>query len=931
MSKKTVLVLATLIFLSAMASTSVGEIIYVDPNAMSESVVQWIKTFGGGNWPDFALSMRSVQQTFDGGYILAGHTDHGDPNMGDARLMKTDSSGNEQWNKTFGGSEAEFGFSVQQTFDGGYILAGVTRSFGVSNWDFWLIKTDPNGDEEWNKTFGGSYSEYAYSVQQTSDGGYILVGSTYSSGTGLADIWLVKTDPNGDEEWNKIFGGSDKEEAYSVQQTLDGGYILCGSTKSFGAGNWDFWLVKTDSSGNEQWNKTFGGSDLDYAYSVQQSSDGGYILCGGTKSFGAGNDDVWLVKTDSSGNEQWNKTFGGSSNDHAISVQQTSDDGYILAGNTGSFGTEHSNIWLIKTDSNGNKEWNRRLGGFDSDEVSCLQQTSDGGYVLCGYGDYPGSFGAEPGGSWLVKLASYSYKGTSWDNAYNYLQDALETAMAGDEIRVAQGIYKPDEWDGNILGEQKESFPLISGVALYGGYAGYGEPDPNARDIELYETILSGDLDGDDEPGFVNCIENSYNVVRAINADATTVFDGFTVTGGYGGYFQDYVGAGIYCKFDNPMITNCTFTSNYAWEGGGGMGNWESSPTVTNCTFTSSSTWGDGGGMCNWYSSPTVTNCTFSGNSALGELGNGGGMCNWYSSPTVTNCIFSGNSASGEFGGGGGMATGGAEDNPIITNCRFIANTAFGEHGGGMFIGNSTVTNCIFIRNSAADDGGGIYSYGDTILINCTFSGNEAERYGGGTYNRSSNSILINWILWGDTPDEIYVDSGIPIVTYSDVQGGWPGYGNIDVDPCFVDPDANDFHLKSAGWRWDKHWTHGTYWKGDTATSRCIDAGNPGSLLGGELLIIPDDPDQIEGENLRINMGAFGGTAEASMPPYDWALLGDLTNDGIIDYADLAGQAADWMTIASEQPGDLNRDGVVNGIDYALLANDWLEETSWFP
>ena len=203
-------------------------------------------------------------------------------------------------------------------------------------------------EEEWDKTFGGTHRDMASSVQQTADGGYILAGLTGSYGAGDYDFWLVKTDSNGNEQWNRTFGGTDDDMARSVQQTADGGYILAGGTESYGAGDYDFWLVKTDSNGNEQWNRTFGGTDDDMARSVQQTADGGYILAGGTESYGAGDYDFWLVKTDSNGNEQWNRTFGGTDDDMARSVQQTADGGYILAGDTCSYGAGGVDFWLIK-------------------------------------------------------------------------------------------------------------------------------------------------------------------------------------------------------------------------------------------------------------------------------------------------------------------------------------------------------------------------------------------------------------------------------------------------------------------------------------------------------------------------------------------------------------------------------------------------------
>jgi len=186
--------------------------------------------------------------------------------------------------------------------------------------------------QSWSRTFGGSENDWGYSVQQTSDGGYILFGTTESYGAGDYDFWLIKTDAQGNKEWERTFGGSDWDWGTSVQQTRDGGYILLGGTWSYGAGDYDFWLIKTDSQGNKQWERTFGGSDWDWGISVQQASDGGYILLGYTESYGAGSADFWLIKTDSQGNKQWAKTFGGSEDDQGYSVQQASDGGYILLG-----------------------------------------------------------------------------------------------------------------------------------------------------------------------------------------------------------------------------------------------------------------------------------------------------------------------------------------------------------------------------------------------------------------------------------------------------------------------------------------------------------------------------------------------------------------------------------------------------------------------
>jgi len=355
----------------------------------------WTQTFGGGD----EQAGHSVQQTTDGGYIITGHTSSYGNGEYDVWLIKTDSNGDEVWNQTFGGGSDDFGFSVQQTTDGGYIITGTTYSFGNGG-DVWLIKTDSNGNEDWNQTFGGGDSDWGWSVQQTTDGGYIITGSTYSFGNGAADVWLIKTDSNGNEEWNQSFGGSDEDEGIGVQQTTDGGYILTGYTQS------DVWLIKTDSQGNEEWNQTFGeigGSNTDTGNSVQQTTDGGFIIAGWTHSFGNGWGDVWLIKTDSNGNEEWNKTFGGSGSDYGFSVQQTTDGGYIITGYTESFGNGDYDVYLIKTDSQGNEEWSKTFGGGDYDRGSSVQQTTDGGYIITG-STY--SFGNGTDNVWLIKTDS---------------------------------------------------------------------------------------------------------------------------------------------------------------------------------------------------------------------------------------------------------------------------------------------------------------------------------------------------------------------------------------------------------------------------------------------------------------------------------------------------------------------------------------------
>jgi len=366
-------------------------------------IITWDKTYGGSS-DDWAYSLI---QTTDGGYAVAGETSSKGAGEKDFWVIKLDNKGNMIWDRTYGGSNDDSAYSLIQTTDGGYAVAGSTYSKGAGDRDFWVINLDNKGNMIWDRTYGGSDFDRARSLIQTTDGGYAVAGETYSKGAGGVDFWVIKLDYQGNMVWDKTFGGRSHDGAGSLSliQTTDGGYAVAGDTFSKGAGNVDFWVIKLDHQGNMVWDKTFGGRSYDWARSLIQTTDGGYAVAGETYSKGAGNADFWVIKLDSKGSMIWDKTYGGNGYDAALSLIQTTDGGYAVAGDTSSKGAGDRDLWVIKLDSKGNMIWDRAYGGSDEDRANCLIQTTDGGYAVAGT---TSSKGAGSDDFWVIKLESYS-------------------------------------------------------------------------------------------------------------------------------------------------------------------------------------------------------------------------------------------------------------------------------------------------------------------------------------------------------------------------------------------------------------------------------------------------------------------------------------------------------------------------------------------
>lgn len=335
-------------------------ILFISPLA---SQVVFEKKYGG-SLDEIGFASCVVES---GGYATFGWSKSYGNGMADYYLVRSDADGNVIWTKSFGGSQSDSGLSLEATTDGGFILGGTSRTYGAGAGDCWLIKTDANGNVEWQKTYGSSQDDYLRNVKQTADGGYIFVGMTNSSGSEGTDVLLVKTDNLGVQTWSKTFGGANNDEGWSVDITSDGAYIVGGWTESFGNGLADFYLIKTDADGVEIWNKTYGGTASDSGISVLQTSDEGYIFSGTTRSFGAGAADVWLIKTNSVGDTLWTKTYGGALDDYGRAVCQRTS-GYAISGYTKSSGAGESDLYVVLTDDSGNLTNEYKLGGSNADE-----------------------------------------------------------------------------------------------------------------------------------------------------------------------------------------------------------------------------------------------------------------------------------------------------------------------------------------------------------------------------------------------------------------------------------------------------------------------------------------------------------------------------------------------------------------------------------
>ncbi len=512
--------------------------------------------------------------------------------------------------------------------------------------------------------------------------------------------------------------------------------------------------------------------------------------------------------------------------------------------------------------------------------------------------------------------ASPGGDGLGWSTALKYLQDGLAAASYGDEIHVAQGLYIPDQNSANPggTGDREVTFELISGVVLKGGYAGIGQTDPDLWDVDLYETILSGDLNDNDVKVFSLAdllteptrSENCYGVVRSDNTDASTVLDGFTVTAGNAN--EDYPNerhGGMYNTNGSRTVINCTFSNNSAIQGGGGMYNKDCTTVVIDCAFLNNFCSAGSGGLKGLYADLTLTNCIFFGNGGSygGAMGSGGTTDN---NVTVSNCIFAGNSASST---GGGISNG--SNTMVVTNSTFIGNSA--SNGGGMGGENNgeTLINCTFVNNSASYDGGAIWYghiwYGEPTLINCILWGNSADE--GPQIALSNSTLFVNYCNIQGGLLDIHDVYGISTVVWGD---GNIGDDLVNDDPLFADADGADNVVGTE----DDNLRLLT-------GSPCIDAGDNTAVPSG----INDDYNGFPRfiDDLCTTDTGNGTAPVVDMGAYEF-LGSDIDSDGDVNLKDFSQFALYWLDVACEgcSGADLTCDGNVDIDDMEELASNWL-------
>lgn len=383
----------------------------------------------GGNYYDYC---ETIEQTADSGYIILGSTSSFGAGNSDVYLIKTDSLGNLKWSKTYGDLGVDYGKAIKQTTDDGYIIAGFTNSFDSSSYDIYLIKINSLGDTLWTRTYGGDDWDQAYSVEQTLDGGYIITGSTYSYGLGDADVYLIKTNSFGDTLWTKTIGGLNEDVGKYIHLNSDGSYIITGFSNSFGSGDYDAYLIKLNQSGATLWTKSIGSNLNEKSYSLAQTAGGGYILVG--TSDNTTNNDTYIIGTNNNGDTLWTQTYYGLYNEEIFSIIKTHDNNYVLGGYTNSYGAgvgSTHDFYLFKIDSLGIFLGGSTFGSPDEDYAYSVQQTNDKGFII---GGITNGLGSGLSDIYFVKTDSLMNTGT-------FIQGFSENYLKNEFIKISPNPF----------------------------------------------------------------------------------------------------------------------------------------------------------------------------------------------------------------------------------------------------------------------------------------------------------------------------------------------------------------------------------------------------------------------------------------------------------------------------------------------------------
>jgi hypothetical protein len=381
-----------------MLALSVLTVTMACPLLRAQPDTLWTRTYGGR---DFERG-HAIVRTQDGGYIIGGYTTSFGAGGRDVYLVRTDSDGDTIWTRTYGGSDSDVANAVVNTSDGGFLAVGYTYSYGLGGRNAYLVRTDPHGDTLWTKTYGGNDLDDGRAVVRTPDDGFAIVGGSYSYGPGPAAVWMLRIDSDGDTLWMKTYGGTDIDFGESVVATPDNGFFIVGRTYSYGVGSADVYLIRTDAQGNIIWTRAYGGGGWDSGFSVAETSEGSYIVTGATESFGAIYENVYLLSVDPDGDTLWTRMYGGNHDDRGNAIVETYDRGYLITGWTYSFGEGECSVYLIRTDRNGATLWTTTYGGNKEDFGSSVTITADGGYIVAGYSL---SFGAGESDIYVVRIA----------------------------------------------------------------------------------------------------------------------------------------------------------------------------------------------------------------------------------------------------------------------------------------------------------------------------------------------------------------------------------------------------------------------------------------------------------------------------------------------------------------------------------------------